>query len=130
MSNFICPECGHSSEFDEWDNSAVCPKCGYEPPQGAEMQELLVEQGQEVDGGAVQPTDGGRQESIVARFLPANGRSFLTGLAWGVFAFAIVMLVASRLQWSDSVARCMGITLPVLTTFVIWRLYARRELDQ
>jgi len=128
MSHFVCPECGYKSEFDEWGESAVCPKCGYEPPQGEEMQQLLLEDEPGTREGSVQPTASGRQDSILGRFLPSTGRSFFTGLAWGMLAFAVVMLIASQLELSGSVARCMGITLPVLTAFVVWRLYALREL--
>jgi hypothetical protein len=130
MSQFVCPECGHSSEFDEWGESAVCPNCGYEPPQGEAMQRLLLEDEPRAGEGAEQPAASDRRGSILARFLPSTGRTFFTGLAYGVLAFAIVMLLASRLDLSGSVARCLGITLPVVTAFIVWRLYAQRELKQ
>jgi len=130
MSIFVCPECGHSSEFDEWGESAVCPNCGYEPPQGEEMQQILLEKEHGAGEGVVQPEASSDQDSILARFLPSTGRTFLTGLAYGVLVFAIVMLIASRLAWSGSLARCLGIALPVLTTFVVWRIYAQRELKR
>lgn len=128
MSKFVCPECGQSSEFDEWGESAVCPNCGYEPPQGEEMQRLILENEQVAGEGAMQPAATVRRDSILARFLPSTGRTFIMGLAYGLLAFAIVMLIASRLAWSGSLARCLGITLPVLTTFIVWRFYAQREL--
>ena len=127
MSNFICPECGHKSEYDEWKVSARCDSCGFEPPAGDEMIQLL----REGDGSSSEAGERAairdREPTGLTRFLPASGRSFLTGLAWGVLAFAVVMLVSARLEWSGSVARCLGLSLPVLTTFGAWQLYARRE---
>lgn len=85
------------------------------------------------EGGESTGDEGGRVSSIsrertgLTRFLPATGRAFLTGLAWGVLVFAVIMLISARLEWSGSVARCLGLSLPVLTTFGVWQLYARRE---
>ncbi len=92
------------------------------------MQRLILENEQVAGEGAMQPAATVRRDSILARFLPSTGRTFITGLAYGLLAFAIVMVIASRLAWSGSLARCLGITLPVLTTFIVWRFYAQREL--
>jgi predicted RNA-binding Zn-ribbon protein involved in translation (DUF1610 family) len=32
MQPFLCPQCGHRSEFDPWAGSAHCPRCGFTPP--------------------------------------------------------------------------------------------------
>lgn len=29
MSTFVCPECGHRSTYDPWDEAAHCRRCGY-----------------------------------------------------------------------------------------------------
>lgn len=31
MQAFVCPDCGHRSEYDPWIEAAHCPKCGYKP---------------------------------------------------------------------------------------------------
>jgi DNA-directed RNA polymerase subunit RPC12/RpoP len=38
MQMFLCPQCGHKSEYDPWKGSARCPKCGYEPAEGAPIR--------------------------------------------------------------------------------------------
>lgn len=84
--------------------------------------------GDESAGDAGEPGASiGRERTGLTRFLPASGREFLTGLAWGLLAFAVIMLISARLEWSGSVARCLGLSLPVLITFGVWQLYARRE---
>ena len=37
MQMFLCPQCGHKSEYDPWAGSAQCPKCGYKPTEGARV---------------------------------------------------------------------------------------------
>ena len=65
--------------------------------------------------------------SRLTRFLPTGGRSFLAGLIWGVVVFAAIMLLGSTLELSGDVVRCLGLLLPFLTTFAIWRYQAWRE---
>lgn len=127
MSTFVCPECGHSNEYDEWSDSARCSQCGFEPPAGEDMQPYLQEQNGPQTAAIRREDDPESERSQITGFLPKSGRSFITGLVWGVLAFAIVMFISSRLAWSASVARCLGIALPVLTTFVVWKIHARRE---
>lgn len=127
MSNFVCPECGQSSEYDEWNDSAQCANCGFEPPAGEEMRHFLQEQTGSSDNAGMGIARNGRQRTGITRFLPDSGREFLTGLAWGILTFAVIMFISARLEWSGSVARCLGLSLPVLTTFAVWQLYARRE---
>jgi hypothetical protein len=127
MSKFVCPECGHSSEYDEWEDSARCESCGFEPPAGNEMRQHLREGGRSSGGAPGQGASISQERTGLTRYLPASGREFFSGLAWGVLAFAIIMFISSRLDWSGSFARCLGLSLPVLTTFGVWGLYARRE---
>ncbi len=127
MSTFVCPECGHSTEYDEWDDSARCTSCGFEPPTGDEMRGLLRQGGGSTGDAGGQVASNGRKRTGLARFLPASGRAFLSGLAWGALVFAVIMLISARLEWSGSVARCLGLSLPVLTTFGVWQFYARQE---
>ena len=127
MSTFVCPECGQSSDYDEWDDSARCVSCGFEPPAGDDMGQFIREQGK-ISGDVGGPkTKNGRQRAGITRYLPESGRVFLTGLAWGILTFAVIMLISARLEWSGSVARCLGLSLPLLTTFGVWQLYASRE---
>lgn len=38
---FICPQCGHESDFDPWVAAARCPRCGYSPsppPSGTDAR--------------------------------------------------------------------------------------------
>ncbi len=39
MQMFLCPQCGHKSEYDPWAGPARCPKCGYTPAEGAPVGE-------------------------------------------------------------------------------------------
>jgi len=66
----------------------------------------------------------------LTRFLPAGGRSFLSGLAWGLFVFAAIMLLGSALRLPGDVVRCLGLLLPFLTTFAVWRWQAWRETGE
>ncbi len=127
MSTFSCPECGHRSEYDEWAGAARCPQCGFEPPVGEEMGLSLSQQSRSSETSERQKPSVGDKRSGLTRFLPQSGRTFITGLAWGLLTFALLMFISSWLAWSSSLARCLGITLPVLTIFVVWRLAARRE---
>ena len=38
MQTFICPECGHTSTYDPWAETARCSKCGHTPPSGIRMR--------------------------------------------------------------------------------------------
>lgn len=90
------------------------------------MGSLLMEGGRSTSDAGDQVAIHNRERTGLTRFLPVSGREFLTGLAWGVLAFAVIMLVSARLEWSGSFARCLGLLLPVLTTFGVWQMYARR----
>jgi len=87
----------------------------------------------EVGGAVSEGVPGAENErktgdrTRLTHFLPADGRSFLTGLAWGVLVFAVIMLLGSRLTISGSVVRCLALLLPFLTIFAVWRWYAWRE---
>jgi len=67
------------------------------------------------------------ERTRLTRFLPVDGRSFLSGLAWGVFVFAAIMLLGSALRLPGDAVRCLALLLPFLTTFGIWRWQAWRE---
>ena len=70
------------------------------------------------------------QRTRLTRFLPTDGRSFLSGLAWGVFVFAAIMLLSSLFSLPGDFARCLGLLLPFLTTFAVWRWQAWRETGE
>lgn len=70
------------------------------------------------------------ERTRLTRFLPADGRSFLAGLAWGAFVFAAIMLLSSALQIPGDAARCLGLSLPFFTTFAVWRWMAWRETGE
>ncbi|MBN1889101.1 MAG: hypothetical protein JW850_14000 [Thermoflexales bacterium] len=38
MQTFVCPDCGHKSEYDPWIEPAHCPQCGYKPPVDAPLR--------------------------------------------------------------------------------------------
>ena len=121
MSAFVSPECGHHSEYDEWADSARCPNCGFEPPAG-DVKSLIHQQNEPIVESTEQTDSSG-----LTSFLPASGRAFISGLAWGIFAFALIMLIFSRLELSESAARCIGITILLLVTFSFWRFFSGRE---
>ena len=78
---------------------------------------------------ASRPTDGSASRSRIrlTRFLPTGGRSFLSGLAWGLFVFALIVFLGSTFEISGSVISCLALLLPFLTTFAVWRWLAWRE---
>ncbi len=128
MSAFVCPQCGQSNEYDPWAEQAQCEHCGFSPPEGQEMLDYLRQQDAAADEQPApvgEPLTQGRTR--LTRFLPLGGRSFLAGLTWGLVVFAAIMLLSSILQLSGDVARCLGLVLPFLTTFAIWRYLAWRE---
>ncbi len=129
MSAFICPQCGQRNEYDPWTEQAQCRYCGFSPPEGQEMLDYLHQQaaGETPEQPSEPPT---AQRTRLTRFLPADGRSFLSGLAWGAFVFAAIMLLGSALQLPGDAVRCLGLLLPFLTTFAVWRWQARRETGE
>ena len=128
MSTFVCPQCGQSNEYDPWTEKAQCRHCGFSPPEGQEMLDYLRQQETAADEQTASPDEPLTQgRTRLTRFLPTGGRSFLAGLAWGVVVFAAIMLLGSTLQLSGDVVRCLGLLLPFLTTFAIWRWQAWRE---
>jgi len=128
MSAFVCPQCGHSNEYDPWTEQAQCQQCGFTPPAGQEMLPYLQEQAPDLEQReALSPDPVVTERTRLTRFLPTDGRSFLAGLAWGVFVFAAIMLLSSAFSLPGDFARCLGLLLPFLTTFAVWRWQARRE---
>lgn len=131
MSTFDCPQCGEQNEYDPWSEQAACRQCGFSPPDGQEMlgylrqQETASDEEVRPDG---QPDSDSRTR--LTRFLPTDGRSFLSGLAWGVLVFALIMFLGSTLEISGSVVRCLALLLPFLTTFAVWRWQAWRECGE
>lgn len=131
MSAFVCPECGKSSEYNPWAENAACQHCGFSPPEGQEMLEYLRQQELPAKQQATHPAEppaAGRTR--LTRFLPKDGRAFLAGLAWGALVFAALMLVGSVLQLPGDAVRCLGLSLPFLTTFAVWRWMAWRETGE
>ncbi len=133
---FECPQCGQSNEYDPWTDRAQCQHCGFTPPEGQEMLDYLRLQDEVANTGSQEEPKGepgpeheqkSGDRTRLTRFLPTDGRSFLTGLAWGVLVFAVLMLFGSALTISGSVVRCLALLLPFLTTFAVWRWYAWRE---
>jgi DNA-directed RNA polymerase subunit RPC12/RpoP len=41
MQDFVCPQCGHKSTFDPWQESAHCPNCGYQPSERAFLRKRV-----------------------------------------------------------------------------------------
>lgn len=37
MERFTCPQCGHRSNYDPLEGSALCPRCGYTPPKDVRL---------------------------------------------------------------------------------------------
>ena len=70
------------------------------------------------------------ERTRLTRFLPADGRSFLAGLAWGALVFAAIMLLGSVLRLPGDAVRCLGLSLPFFTTFAVWRWMAWRETGE
>jgi hypothetical protein len=129
MSEFICPQCGQSSEYDPWAEQASCQHCGFSPPDGQEMLDYLHQQepaAAEQEQPAEEPVERAEPAQLT-RFLPTDGRSFVAGLAWGVLVFAVIMLVGSTFELPGDAVRCLGLSLPFLTTFAVWRWMAWRE---
>jgi hypothetical protein len=131
LNVFTCPQCGASNEYDPWTEQACCRQCGFSPPKGQEMLAYLREQEQSAGEQHPQP-DGApaRERTRLTRFLPADGRSLLTGLAWGAFVFAALMLLGSSLHLPGDAVRCLGLLLPFLTTFAVWRWLAWSQTGQ
>lgn len=128
MNTFVCPQCGEQNEYDPWSEQAECRHCGFSPPDGQEMLGYLRQQeiaSDEEVKPAGQPESASRTR--LTRFLPTDGRSFLSGLAWGVLVFALIMFLGSTFEMSGSVVRCLALLLPFLTTFAVWRWQAWRE---
>jgi uncharacterized Zn finger protein (UPF0148 family) len=49
MQPFVCPRCGHGSQFDPMTASAICPRCGYTPP--TDLQAMLRPTGRRLGDG-------------------------------------------------------------------------------
>ena len=136
MSAFVCPQCGQSNEYDPWTEQAQCRYCGFSPPEGQEMLAYLHQQQEAAPEPAAEPGAEPAPEPAtvernrLTRFLPAGGRSFLSGLAWGLFVFAAIMLLGSALGLPADAVRCLGLLLPFLTTFAVWRWQAWREIGK
>ena len=130
MSAFVCPECGQKNEYDPWTEQAVCRHCGFSPPEGQEILAYLREQEEVVEQQERRPEPVTAERTRLTRFLPLDGRSFLAGLAWGAFVFAAIMLLGSALQLPGDAVRCLGLLLPFLTTFAVWRWQAWRETGE
>ena len=132
MSAFVCPQCGHSNEYDPWTENAECQQCGFAPPEGPEMLDYLQQQDTVAEQQKQTPPErpGATNRTRLTRFLPTGSRSFLAGLAWGAFVFAAIMLLSSVLELPGDFARCLGLLLPFLTTFAVWRWLAWRETGE
>jgi hypothetical protein len=129
MSTYICPECGHENDFDPWINSAQCSQCGFEPPTGEEMGDYLNRQkdnsvGQPTANEDTEASGQGRSmpdRSGLAAFLPPTLQSFVTGLGLGLLTFALLMLISSWLDLPPTIAQCLGLAIPFLVVFSVWR---------
>jgi hypothetical protein len=129
MSIFVCPQCGQSSEYDPWAEQAQCRDCGFSPPEGQEMLAYLRQQEEAAQEQSAQQRANAVRTRLT-RFLPTDGRSFLSGLAWGVFIFAVIMLLGSTLGIPGDAVRCLSLLLPFLMTFAVWRWQAWRETGE
>jgi Zn ribbon nucleic-acid-binding protein len=128
MSTFVCPQCGQKNEYDPWTEQAQCRHCGFSPPEGQEMLAYLRQQEEAAEEQPREPR--ATERTRLTRFLPTDGRSFLSGLAWGLFVFAAIMLLGSALGLPGDAVRCLGLLLPFLATFAIWRWQAWRETGE
>ena len=42
MQDFVCPQCGHKSSYNPWQESAHCPNCGYQPSEQAFLRKRVL----------------------------------------------------------------------------------------
>jgi hypothetical protein len=58
---------------------------------------------------------------------PHSAAIFAAGLATGLLAFVVILMIASSLQWAGPSVLCLGVLLPIFVTISTWHMFGRRQ---
>ena len=105
--------------------SINCESCGAELPKSHSFTVPWIIYGA-IAYGPCPGCDTRRVRWKIQLRFPQSAAIFAAGLATGLLAFVVILVIVRSLQWTGPSVLCLGVLLPSFVTISTWHLLGRR----